>query len=513
MPDHVTLDRRPAVPASTGRQKQSAGFSHDRLVALQRVLAENPASRRLQALQDSVNARGDASRAGAAPNRAPQRQFRDGSVSQLRQTTGPGITPLPPQSFLLRQPPLQRARAAALSSTALSGTGTVQMMPDWMNLLLGIGGVAALGATALGAAPVLAGLGGALALGTGIKGAYDNSQERALDTKPGLDAAFNRLHTREQALLRQLREMGPDQIAARKPIEEQLDQLNVHRRKLVGKTIAGGHELWLPDSVEGVDRDEARDLWSSISGNRGNLQVDQDDPEFRGKALADIAKLLQSKHARRMLGDLNAAPAGGNRTIDIKPTAGGTDNAPKGTLDDGHPGEGSISSINYAEPASNSTGLQDEPIYDPTYIKLGHELGHASHYLKGTNSSSGKVENPETGEGQDKDLWTSQEEYNNITREENPMRADLGLAPRKYHKGYGDALRIRKLLPVRDELSRRYGSLPIDRDTHRKHGPLLEAAEAWIELDTTWSTIPLDGLDAAITRARHDMDRLAEALA
>lgn len=305
--------------------------------------------------------------------------------------------------------------------------------------------------------------------------------------------------------------MQPNQRKDLVEVEAELDRIGIHRRKLVARIVAGGHELWLPDDVKGADRKTARTLWNSISTNKGNIQVDQNDPKFRNNALSDISKLLQSDHGRTMIGGLNTAPAGGNRTIDIMPTSGGTDNAPKPARGDGHTGTGSVTSMNYGEPASNSMGRKGEKIYDPTYIKLGHELGHASHYLSGTESGSGTVVDP-GGTKQDSELWTSQEEYNNITREENPMRTDLGLAPRVYHKGHGDVLRIRKLQPVREELMGRYQKLPINRNTWDKHGDLMDAAEAWINLDIAWSSIPFDELDAAIAKARQDMGKFAKAL-
>jgi chemotaxis regulatin CheY-phosphate phosphatase CheZ len=379
----------------------------------------------------------------------------------------------------------------------LSTNKPIQMMPNWANYLLGTGGIVAAGAAAIGTAPIWAGLGGIAALGTATKGLYDNRQEQArikkTKEKRNLDIQYNTLHKREERLLAELREMPAIQIKRRPQVEQELDQINIERRSLIDRTIKGGHELWLPPSVHGQDRDTARDLFSSISKNQGNIKIAQNDQEFRLSALSDISKLVQSNHARTMLGRLNSTQPGGNiRNIDIAPTTGETDNAPKGSINDGHTGEGSKVSINYDEPSINSMGTNGGPIYDPTYIKLGHELGHASHYLTDTASANGDVQSA-NGDAIINELWTNEEEYNNITGEENPIRKDLGLTTRVYHKSYSEVPRIRIIRPIlakinirMKKISKRMRELNITQEIDQNHTDVRDDAESWMHPDTRW---------------------------
>lgn len=401
-------------------------------------------------------------------------------------------------------------------AAAPGGAQVAQMLPDWGNYLLGIGGAAAIGGALLGAAPAVIGVGGALMLGAAFKGNKDNGEiaaaKKKREGKRKLDFAFNSLHSLETRLLDRLRKMPPSQRNGRAKIEAELDALNGRRRLLIKSTIEGGHELWLPPSVVGEDRKSAKALWSSVSSNSGNIQVDQGDQAFRVNALSDVSKLLQSDHGRQMLGKLNAQQqGGGQRTIDIRPTLGGTDNAPKLAPNDGQVGGGSTVSMNYSEPSSNSMGLKDEPIYDPTYVKLGHELGHASHYLAGTAGSSGYT----AKKGEDfvtEDLWTSQEEYNNITKEENPLRSDLGLAPRIYHKGYDDVLRTRVIFPAVEKLAARHKKLKFGKGDYEKHRAEIEDAEEWMHPTKRWAAFKTANLKTAVTQANQSMATLENVL-
>ena len=399
----------------------------------------------------------------------------------------------------------------------------IQMMPNWANYLLGAGGIVAAGAAAVGTAPIWAGLGGIAALGTATKGLYDNSQEQARikkekekrKEKTKLDFQYDVLHKREELLLAELRKMPTNQIKRRSQVERELDQINIERRSLIDRTIKGDHELWLPPSVHGQDRTTAQDLFSSISKNQGNIKINQNDPQFRLSALADISKLVQSNHARTMLGTLNSTQPGGDaRNIDIAPTTGETDIAPKGTLNDGHTGEGGTVSMNYAEPSVNSMGTNGGPIYDPTYIKLGHELGHASHYLAGTASASGDIESA-NGDPIENELWTNEEEYNNITREENPMRQDLGLTTRAYHKSYSEVPRIRIIRPILAKINKRLikiykrmRELGITQEINQNHTAVIDDAESWRHPDTRWQNYSTKELAAAGKEAENAVSRL-----
>ena len=400
----------------------------------------------------------------------------------------------------------------------LSTDKPIQMMPNWANYLLGTAGIVAAGAAAIGTAPIWAGLGGIVALGTAAKGIYDNSPEQVrikkAKEKIKLDTQFKTLHEQEEQLLGVLREMPADQIERRSEVEQELDKINIKRRSLIDRTIKGDHELWLPPSVQDKDRDTARDLFSSISKNQGNIKIAQNDPKFRLNALSDISKLVQSNHARTMLGSLNATQPGGNlRNIDIAPIAGETANSPKGKNDDGNIGEGSTVSMNYDEPSSNSMGTNGAPIYDPTYIKLGHELGHASHYLAGTASS--EVDVPAAkGDRIENELWTDGEEYNNITKEENPMREDLGLTTRVYHKNYSEVPRIRIIRPIQEkiiirinEILKRIRELNITQqiNQNKNHTAVLDAADSWRHPEKRWHQYPTEKLASAEKQAEQEI--------
>jgi hypothetical protein len=391
----------------------------------------------------------------------------------------------------------------------------IQMLPDWLNATLGVGGGLLAGAALVGSAPLLAGVGGAAALAYGAGDAYSNHRERARIAakreKRALHKAFARLHSREDALLKRLRDMPPNQRRLRVETEEDLESITRARRELVRRTIDGGHELWLPDSVKGADRVTAQNLWTSISTNSGNIKIDQSNPEFQNDTLTDMSKLLQSRHGRGLLNALDAGQPGGNiRNIDIRSTTGGTDNAPKGNPGDGHTGEGSTVSVNDAEPRGNSMGLRGEPLYDPSYIKLGHELGHARHYLSGTAGTSGAAP-AVRGDATEEILWTSEEEYNNITLEENPMRADLGLGGRRYHKDFTETVRMKKILPEIDMLSRRYRNLEMDPAFTRPGPPELDRAERWLNPGAKWANYETHHLDPAIQEADRDITALAKA--
>lgn len=408
---------------------------------------------------------------------------------------------------------LQQQACQARLKPVIPNSPPLQLLPDWLNGALGIGGAALAGAAIVGSAPVWAGIGGAAALAYGASDAYANRNERAkakAREKRALDSTFERLHKREAALLQRLREMPPNQRKGRAETERDLDEITQTRRTLIARTIAGGHELWLPDSVRGTDRDTAQNLWSSISTNGGNVKIDQNDPEFRTNTLTDISKLLQSPHGRGMLGALNTGQIGGNvRNIDIAPTRGETDNAPKGRPSDGATGEGSTVSINYDEPSVNSMGVRDEPLYDPSYIKLGHELGHARHYLAGTAGTGGASASL-AGDSTEEILWTSEEEYNNITREENPLRTELGLGKRRYHKDYKNVIRLKKILPIVDELSTRYRNLNLEAPFIRSFPPELEKAERWLNPTGEWAKYETKDLDSYILESRADMAGLVK---
>lgn len=378
---------------------------------------------------------------------------------------------------------------------------TIQLMPNWSNLLLSVGGVALSGAAAIGTAPIWAGVGGLAAAGYGAKGVYDNIQKNKAKEKEKLYLAFNILHKKETGLLSRLK-AGPKNEKERVELEKKLDNISIERRKLIDRTIKGGHELWLPKSVGKKGRKSARKLWSSIINNKGNIKVDKKDKDFQLNTLSDISKLLQSGHARKMLTKLNDTRHRG-RTVDIKENPD-IDSAPKPTPKDGIKGEGSIVSMNYKGPSTNSMGEKEEAIYDPTYIMLGHELGHSAHYLDNSASWNG-VPDKAIKKPVDDELWTSEEEYNNITKEENPMREQLGLSKRKYHKGYKDVNRIRKIRSIQAEIRMRKKKLGDINDLMNSSKTLnnkIEAVDNWF-LVAPWNAYPTQKSLKTVQRIVH----------
>jgi hypothetical protein len=83
------------------------------------------------------------------------------------------------------------------------------------------------------------------------------------------------------------------------------------------------------------------------------------------------------------------------------------------------------------------SGIHGEPIFAPKFVTLAHELGHARHNLRGKTKQSSwdrlDVQNPLLGHEDEQGKWTNPEEYENITREENPIRLEHNLPQRKYH--------------------------------------------------------------------------------
>jgi hypothetical protein len=100
--------------------------------------------------------------------------------------------------------------------------------------------------------------------------------------------------------------------------------------------------------------------------------------------------------------------------------------------------------VDYGGAGGLLAGTRGEPIHQPSYITLGHELGHARRSLAGRGRSGPVWDRPTDPAHADarrqaveRNLWRdSPEEFENITTEENPLRQELGLPERRYHRAH-----------------------------------------------------------------------------
>jgi hypothetical protein len=294
-----------------------------------------------------------------------------------------------------------------------------------------------------------------------------------------LDTQYQRLYAVEQeahAWLRSRNRYASD--TDRAAMNAVLDRLDIHRRTLVGHTLAGNHPLWLPDNVGGQQQARARALWDSIRQGQGNIDIQPvaDGGAFRTNILADISKLLQSQHGRDMLDELDANQGGDAgrrihiganwdgiysedkrgdwaRAIDDNPAANSPAHGEVGA------GAGSYVQIEHGADDALHVGAHDQPIHSPSYITLGHELGHARRKLRGQareDVSWDRPGDPKYDDLQQGDiehgLWSDPEEFENITTEENPLRGQLGLPERQYHRAHQAVSLTRK----REQMRQRY---------------------------------------------------------
>lgn len=289
--------------------------------------------------------------------------------------------------------------------------------------------------------------------------------EDAQQRKQLLDAQYQRLHEIEQLAHGWMRDNHQNANQSdRNAVFGLLNEVESHHAQLVQKTLQGGHELWLPDSVNDNEKNRARGIWSSIREGQGNVRVEGND-EFRTRTLASTAKLLEGQHGRDMLEELNADQGdnadrqiriGGNWQQEFLQIPGSEWKAGSWASsihsirdrndlrhrspDPGLRGEGSGSYVQIDDDSPPVSGTHDEPLHMPSYITLGHELGHAVRNLRGESRGPG-YDRPgdlshdnEFEQRLQRTLWTSPEEHQNITQHENALRAEHGLPDRSFHK-------------------------------------------------------------------------------
>lgn len=84
-------------------------------------------------------------------------------------------------------------------------------------------------------------------------------------------------------------------------------------------------------------------------------------------------------------------------------------------------------------------GERNQEIMTPEFVTVGHELGHASRFMKGMTPDAliGVDQFGVKGKA-DQALWHNSEEFLNIGSVENEVRDDHGIGKRKYHVGEVD---------------------------------------------------------------------------
>jgi hypothetical protein len=329
----------------------------------------------------------------------------------------------------------------------------------------------------------------------------------------GQFAALHAVETRANAHLRDQRAgVAPEDRAA---LFDLLHQVDEHRTRLTARTLESGADLWLPQEVEGEDRQHAQDLWRSIAGGHGNLQVESATPGFREEALSSVGKLLQTPHGRGLLAELDAPQQKELRQVVVSedftkrfaslPEATHEEGSWAQPISKAHglgnlhedpkAGTGSYVRIAGDRPGTleeHEMGVEEEPIFAPRFITLGHELGHARHQLRGVSK------NPVTGEppSLDRLLWTEPEEKENITVEENRLREEHGLAQRQYHVSISAARAHRARFPLNQKLSELTESVP-----EELRGHLSDELEAG---DLSWDIDHFDAADEQAAARLHD---------
>lgn len=87
-------------------------------------------------------------------------------------------------------------------------------------------------------------------------------------------------------------------------------------------------------------------------------------------------------------------------------------------------------------------GENDQEIFTPEFVTVGHELGHARRLLKGASIPHGlSLDTLGVAAGVDQELWNLPEEFVNIKGVENMIRGEHRIDARKYHSGTATSVR------------------------------------------------------------------------
>ena len=241
--------------------------------------------------------------------------------------------------------------------------------------------------------------------------------------------------------------------------------------------IRGRHPLWLGDGA--ARNDPRQTTWQSLLDGSGNIQFADDASKgFRNRMMSGFAKLLQGAHGSGLVDELNAPQQSNDRRITIKQgtesAAVAVDNEKREWKDQSanRPGEGTGSTVTIAPPLARgaslpsldtyNTSTRGDPIFGPAFISLGHELGHARHFLRGEGASQTWGNEIPAGQDRtrDQERWTRPEEFVNINTEENSLRTEHGLPQRQYHKSKIAALASDRRLSADQRLNVLFDSIP-----------------------------------------------------
>jgi hypothetical protein len=255
----------------------------------------------------------------------------------------------------------------------------------------------------------------------------------------------------------------------------------------------------IPVNLNTLEKDEivaVRKIWKSIVSESGNILV-VGNTEFQKRTYANLARLLQGSYGRAMIEYLDGGTVKQANRITIsndfddtfkrhgdKQQPAGSYAYPRVNLrddndnsrdvivektDKGYPVANTRDDINRllleGKKGVNYKGVsytfgggsgslvkiveEDKPLSDkdlnriltPSYITLGHELGHAMRNRGGASfanagvSTSNKLITEEEGSDDDdaRALWTDEEEVVNITTSEKRLREEHLLTTRHYH--------------------------------------------------------------------------------
>lgn len=272
-----------------------------------------------------------------------------------------------------------------------------------------------------------------------------------------LGSQFQELHDLERHANGYLRD-NPHGVSdeARLGLFDFLRETEAHHVGLTAKSLKAGHDLWLPKSVKGKERERAQGLYRNIASGKSNIGISSDREAFHYETLSGLGKLLQGQHGRDLIEELDAPQADKERRIEISDDfkgrfkqdpesfalgqAAALRDEDRHTLKQGKANEGTGSFVRiYPEPppktiGEHQTGVRGEAIHAPSFITLGHELGHARQNLRGTAGTQSWFSGAQITDKSEQVRWSNPEEHRNITQDENALRAEHGLAPRRYHK-------------------------------------------------------------------------------
>lgn len=312
---------------------------------------------------------------------------------------------------------------------------------------------------------------------------YNETHDTEANSKEEIHGQIAKLDAVERKAHELLKRPALPKIA-RQRLFTFLDATQQQHIDLTDRTITHKLPVHLPENLSFIEHHETQALWKSLTGQnkaKGNIRLHTKNEDFKKQTHSDFAKLLQGSHGRKLLKELNKkgkrrSKRGVDKRIYISDDvttnfAGSGANLDKdgsyaepyarahgkGDLHSeqgngmANKGTGAYVQIDKKDEGrtmdERSTGEAGEAIYTPTFVTLGHELGHAEAHLKGRTQST-------LAEGNDYEsqVWTNPEEKRNITHVENKIRDEHGIAKRKYHHSKGAARSVKFRIQFEAEL-------------------------------------------------------------